>query len=162
VKPKEALTLSAYTSPLSFYMKLETLIPRRLVIVAVQSVLSPLRLFLPRHRLYITLIPFLPRVLPMSDSTYPTCQPTSAYDITCDPIHLYTEPGAPSVIDPESTHEYQLAVEAPPHLWPHNAEKLGFTRHFLAPETKVSASRGSLAYTVDGTYRFVHPAFLYV
>jgi hypothetical protein len=96
-----------------------------------------------------------------SPVVYPALLPASAYDLSSDPIHKYTQPDLPAVRPPGYQHEYQLVREIPAYLWPHNAEKLGMVRYLPPPEEEVT-SRKLLVYgDEDGEMVPVLFGFLY-
>ncbi len=60
---------------------------------------------------------------PSATPTYPIIEPTSAYDLSEDPIHRYWALDDPVVVVPHHVAKFQRADEAAVHLWPHNARK---------------------------------------
>jgi hypothetical protein len=100
-------------------------------------------------------------ITPSSSVVYPKLLPSSAYDLSSDPIHKYTKPDTSSVRPPGYEHEYQLACEVPAHLWPHNAEKVGMVRFLPRPEGFIASKKLFVYQNEAGDVISVYPGFLY-
>lgn len=103
------------------------------------------------------------RFTPSSSSSviYPELLPSSAYDLSSDLIHQYTQPDLPSVRPPGYKHEYQLACEVPVYLWPHNARQLGMVRFLPRPEGIWTSKKLFMYHNEAGDTISVYPGFLY-
>lgn len=95
-------------------------------------------------------------------TVYPTIEPTSAYDLSKDPIHKHWAPDDPVVIVPRHVAKFQRADEAAVHLWPHNAKKLGMVRYIPPLTSEPLAIASSIGITnADGEWEYVWFAFAY-
>jgi hypothetical protein len=96
------------------------------------------------------------------NTTYPTLLPLSSYNLSADPIHRFTRPCLPCVSPPGYKVSFQLAEEAAPHTWPHNAEMIGMVR-YLPKRGEAPPRTGSwIGYVKeDGSWDYVFTAFMY-
>jgi hypothetical protein len=105
----------------------------------------------------------MPRRAPaIQPITYPILLPVSSYPLDADPIHGFTKPSLPSVSLPGHSATFQLAEEAAPHMWPHNAEKVGMVRYIPRKDEEPPHTGSWLGFIRDdGEWDYVFTAFLY-
>ena len=105
----------------------------------------------------------IPRSINMPTIEWPIPKPASDWDLAKDPVHRHTKPRDMAVTMPGSPHQFQLASEAPPHLWPHNATSLGFVRALPMASSHWHAPSGlnCLGFRKNGHWINVFFAFMY-
>lgn len=96
-----------------------------------------------------------------SGQPWPAIVPVSTDDLANDPVHKHTLANKDYVEVPGHQYPYQLASDIPPHLWPINAEALGFERTVAADLEPKLVRRQFIVYVEGKEPLAILPAFLY-